>query len=152
MATKVGKLIYEGQLAKKIILLKCVSITSSTGIGGSLGYLYWKKGFSVALGGMGFLSMPFFMSPILITWFFKRYITKLYYDQETDTYAAHHYGLLLNKKVCTFKKEEVKISKSMLNTFTVGRRPFFLHDEDLKDAESVVLYKRMLGLTENESK
>lgn len=142
------KLIYQGKLSNRILYLKSVSLISSLGLAGSYKYVLAKKGFSVALAGVGFAFTPFLLSPIIISWFFKRYITRLYYDPTTATYTAHHYGLLLNKKQCTFKSEDVIRSDftSMLNTFKVGKKPFFIHDEDLVDAESVEIYKKMIGL------
>lgn len=143
-----SRLIYEGKLGKRVLYLKSVSIVSSLCLAGSYSYIISKKGFSVALAGVGFAFCPFLLSPIVIAWFFKRYVTHLYYNPQTDTYTAHHYGLLLNKKQCSFKKEDVTRSDatSMLNTFTVGKKPFFVHDEDLIDFESVQLYRRMVGL------
>lgn len=148
MSSKVAKLIYEGKLTRRIVYLKTLSIFSSAGLAGSYGYVIGQKGFGVALGGLGVAFTPFFVSPVVISWFFKRYVTQLYHNPKTDTYTVHHYGLLLNRKSCTFKKDEVKRSDatSMLNTFTVNKKPFYVHDEDLKDAESVRLYRRMIGL------
>lgn len=145
------KLIYEGRLANRIFYLKSVSIISSLGLAGSYKYVIGTKGFSVALAGVGVAFTPFLLSPIVIAWFFKRYITKLYYNPHDETFTAHHYGLLLNKKNCTFRKEDVIRTDftNMLNTFKVGKKPFFLHDEDLVDAESVEIYKRMVGLDKN---
>lgn len=137
-------------MSNRILYLKSVSLISSLGLAGSYKYVLAKKGFSAALAGVGFAFTPFLLSPIIISWFFKRYITRLYYDPTSDTYTAHHYGLLLNKKQCTFKREDVIRSQftSVLNSFTVGKRPFFVHDEDLVDADSVRIYKRMIGLDE----
>lgn len=148
------KLVYEGSLTKRILYLKSISILSSVGLAGSYGYVLSQKGLSVALAGVGFAFTPFFLSPVLIAWFFKRYINKLYYDPKTKTFTIHHYGFMLNEKSCSFKKEDVIRSDvtSMLNTFTVGKRPFYLHDEDLKDLESIQLYKEMIGLDKFEEK
>lgn len=141
------KLIYEGKLAKRILYLKSVSLLSSAGLAGSYKYVLAKKGFSAALVGVGIGFTPFFISPVVIAWFFKRYITRLYYEPKTDTFVAHHYGLLLNKKLVTFRSNDVTRSDlSMLCTFKVGNKPFFLHDEDLIDGESVDIYRKMLGL------
>lgn len=140
--------IYEGKLGNRILYLKSLSIFSSVGLAGSYSYVLSQKGITVALAGVGFAFTPFLLSPFVISWFFKRYITKLDYDPNSHTYTAHHYGLLLNKKRCVFRKEDVTRSDvySMLNTFKVGKKPFFLHDEDLKDTESIMIYKKMVGL------
>lgn len=145
-----NKLIYEGKLTKRILYLKGLSILSSVGLTSSYGYVISQKSFSVALAGVGIVFIPFLLSPFIIAWFFKRYITKLYYNPIDDTYTAHHFGLLLNKKICTYKKEQVVRSEvtSMLNSFTVDKKPFFLWEDDLIDVESVDLYKRMIGLSE----
>lgn len=148
------KLIYEGKLSNRILYLKSLSLVSSLGLAGSYKYVIAKKGFSAALAGVGFAFTPFLLSPLIISWFFKRYVTKLYYEPTSGTFTAHHYGLLLNKKQCSFKQEDVIRSDftSMLNSFQVGKKPFFIHDEDLMDAESVEIYKRMVGLDKVDKK
>lgn len=143
------KLIYEGNLSKKILYLKSVSIFSSITLASSYCYILSQKSFSVALAGIGVVFTPFLLSPFVIAWFFKRYVTELYYNPIDDTYTAHHYGFLLNRKSCTFRKEDVIKSDvtSMLNTFQVVSKPFFLNEEDLIDSKSVDLYKRMINLS-----
>lgn len=147
------KLIYEGKLTRRILYLKSVSILSSVALASSYGYVISQKSFSIALAGVGFVFTPFLLSPFVIAWFFKRYITELYYNPIDDTYTAHHYGLLLNKKSCTFDKNQVMRSEvtSMLNTFKVDKKPFFLWEDDLVDVESVQIYKRMIGLSDLDS-
>lgn len=142
------KLIYEGRFTNRILYLKSFSLLTSVGLAGSYKYVLAKKGFSAGLAVVGLAYTPFFLSPLVIAWFFKRYVTKLYYDPNTETFTAHHYGSLLNKKQLSFKKEDVIRSDftSMLNTFKVGKKPFFLHDEDLTDAEAVEIYRNMVGL------
>ena len=142
------KLIYQGQLANRILYLKSVSVITSLGLAGSYKYVLAKKGLTATMASLGFAFSPFFLSPIAIAVVFKRYVTHLYYDYATDTYTAHHYGYLFFKKKLEFKCEEVKPAKveSIWNTFTVGKQPFFVHDEDLVDVESVELYRKMLGL------
>lgn len=121
-------------------------------LAGSYGTILSQKGFSPSLVGVGVVFIPFFASPIIISWFFKRYITKLYYNYNDDTYTAYHYGLLMNTRSLTFKPKDVKLSDitSALNTFTVNQgyreKPFFLHDQSLIDSDSVILYKKMLRL------
>lgn len=149
-----SKLIYEGKLTNRILYLKGLSIFSSLALAGSYSYVISQKGFSIALAGVGCVFTPFLLSPLFIAWFFKRYVTKLYYNPDGGTYTVHHYGLLLNKKSCTFSREDVVRSDvtSVLNTFLVNSKPFYLNDEDLIDAESVQLYKSMINLDGSENK
>lgn len=142
------KLIYKGQLANRILYLKSFSVMTSLGLAGSYKYVLAKKGFTATMASIGFAFLPFFLSPIAIAFVFRRYVTQLYYDDATDTYTAIHYGYLLRKQRLDFKREDVNPTAvtSMLNTFTVGKQPLFVHDEDLIDAESVEIYRRMLGL------
>lgn len=147
------KLIYTGALSDKIYYLKTFSILSSVTLAGAFGYAITTKGYTTAIAVVGATFTPFIASPFLVAWFFKRYITALYYQPKDDLYTAYHYGLLLNKKRCTFKREDVTRSQvtSIMNTFRVGEKPFFLHDEDLIDTESIELYKRMVGLDKEEA-
>lgn len=142
---------YEGKLTPKIMYLKVFSISSSLTLAGSYGYILTQKGLSPALATFGVFTLPFLVSPVIIAWFFKRYIVELSYDPATDKYTAINYGYLFNKRKHTFSKEEVVKSKftSMLNSFEVGKEPFFLNEEDLLDAESVELYRTLLGLDQN---
>lgn len=149
-----SKLIYQGSLNNRVFYLKTISISSSILLTNSYLYAIQKTGLTGALVGLGCAFTPFVASPFIISWFFKRYITKLYYNYPDDTYTAHFYGLMTNKKQLTFKANQVKVSNlsSIINTFEVGKKPFFLNDEDLVDVESVKLYRKMIGLEERENK
>lgn len=142
------KLMYEGKLAPKIRYLKGFSIGSSLTLVGSYSYILAQKGLSPAIATFGVFTLPFLLSPVIISWFFKRYIVKLSYDPTTDRYTAINYGYLFNKRTHEFSKQQVVRSNftSMLNTFEVGKEPFFLNEEDLLDVESVELYRSLVGL------
>lgn len=144
---KQSKLIYKGQLTKRIAFLKGFSIFSSIGLAVSYYHVMKLKGVTGPLVGLGIVFIPFFISPFIISWLFKRYTISLYYNRSDETYTICHYGLFLNRKTFTFTRDQVEISPvtSMLNTFKVGKKPFFLHEDDLIDLESVKLYKKMLG-------
>lgn len=146
-----SKLMYEGKLARKIRYLKVFSISSSLTLIGSYSYILTQKGISPAIATFGVFTLPFLLSPVVIAWFFKRYIVELSHDPVTDKYTAVNYGYLFNKRTISFSKHEVTRSKftSMLNSFEVGKEPFFLNEEDLLDAESVELYRTLLGLDQN---
>lgn len=144
------KLIYKGQLANRILYLKSVSVITSLSLAGSYKYVLAKKGLTATMATLGFAFSPFFLSPIAIAFVFRRYVTELYYNSGTDTYTAHHYGYFLRKKKLEFKCDDVQSSNvvSIWNTFTAKKKPFFVHDEDLIDAESVFIYRKMLGISE----
>lgn len=143
-----GRLIYEGLLTQRILYLKCLSVSSSILLGGCYYHLIATKGYSIAIASVGLAFGPFFVSPFAVSWFFRRYVTKLYHDELSDTYTAEHYGWLLSKREHQFKPQDVKIadSISIINTFKAKGKPFFLNDEDLIDASSVSAYKHMLNL------
>lgn len=155
-----SKLMYEGTLSRRILYLKGLSIISSLALSASYATILNQRGLSPGLVGVGIVFIPFFVSPIVISWFFKRYVTKLYYNPISDNYTVFHYGLLMNQRSSTFKSDQVELSDAtcILDTFTVQqgdkltilgnpkRKSFFLHDESLIDVESVSLYKKMLNL------
>lgn len=141
---------YEGQLMKKIFRLKLLSLTSSAVFIAGYSHAYIDKGFSTAMGAIGFLSIPFVTSPLAIGWLFRRYVLRLQYDPKRDLYLLHTYGMLLSKKEITFTASEACLAdvKNIASTFKVRGRHFYLNDEDLKSTKAVQLYKRMLKLDE----
>lgn len=144
-----GKLMYEGKLSKRVTALKSVSYVTSTIILGTYSYAIASKGFGTTLAASGLIFAPFIVSPIVIAWMFKRYVTVMYYNEDEDTFTLKHCGLFLNHKTLTFKASEVAKADaaSVLNTFEVKGKAFFLNDEDLIDSESVQLYKKMLSIS-----
>jgi len=125
-------------------------VITSLGLSGSYKYVLAKKGFSLTMASLGLAFSPFLLSPIAIAFVFKRYVTKLYYDPSADLFTAYHFGYLFRQRRIDFKHQDVVPSPvtSILNTFSVRGRPFFIHDEDLIDSESVKIYRRMMGLDE----
>lgn len=139
---------YEGQLMKKILRLKLFSIASTGSYLIGYSYATINQGFDATTGAIGLLSVPFTLSPLAIGWLFRRYVLALKYDVHRDLYILQTYGYLLSKQEISFKANEVGLAdvKKIASTFEVRGRPFYLNDEDLKSAEAVKLYKRMLGL------
>lgn len=139
------KLVYVGSLNNKIKNLKILSLTSSIGLIAAIAYGVSKNGLTLATSIVGLSFTPLVLSPFLIAWLFKRYILRLSYNYKKDTYTAQYYGYFLNKKNLSFKSDQVKPANvaSILSTFEVNERPFFIHDEDLIDVESISLYRKM---------
>lgn len=139
---------YEGKLGTKIRRLKLFSLSSSTILGSALTYGIIDKGIDTTSGLVGAFTAPYLLSPILIGWIFKRYALNLHYDRNRELYTLQYYGLLLNKRKMTFKRDEVSLAdvSKFLSTFEVQGQPFYVDEEDLKSADAVQAYKRMVKL------
>lgn len=142
------KLMYDGKLQTRIKVLKVLSVCTTSTILGCYSYAATNRGLTTTLAATGLIFLPFICSPGVIWWVFKRYITRMYYNPKDDTFTIYHYGILVGQEKLTFKKEDLVRcpGTNILNSFTVRGKPFFVNDEDLVDAESVYLYKRLIGL------
>lgn len=146
------RIMYSGKLIPKINILKGVSLTSSATMIGTYSYMIAQKGLGGGVLALGFISLPFVLSPIVIAWFCRRYICELSYDPATQKYTAIKFGYLFDRKKHTINPKLVKRTPlSLINTFEVGKEKFFIDPEELKDAESVKLYKSLVGLDKEET-
>lgn len=143
---QLGKLIYRARLTNRVRILKIFSMVSSAITSGVYGYAFIQKGFTTTVAVSGVIFVPFIFTPIIISLFFRRYVNAMYYNPKTETYTIRHYGFFLRSHNNKFKKEDVKSSQitDVTSNFTVRGVPFFIHEEDLLDAESVALYKEMI--------
>ncbi len=98
--------IYRGILSTQVRLVKAFSLSTSL-IGLACQpvlYHHLQSGqhnVAIVLGTGAFLSFFTFVTPLLVHFVSKKYVTEMYYDKMTDTYTAITYSLLLRKKqVC----------------------------------------------------
>lgn len=142
-----GKLIYRAKLTPRIRILKVVSLGSSVITTGAYGFAFWDKGFTTTIAISGLVFLPFILTPAIVSWFFRRYVNELYYNQNTGIYTIRHFGHLLGQVNHSFKKEEVIPGEvtDVTSVFKVHGKPYYVDEELLIDADSVSIYKKMLN-------
>ncbi|CAB1317480.1 unnamed protein product [Coregonus sp. 'balchen'] len=129
-----GKLIYSGNLGNAVRGVKMFSYTSSGASLCVMPYILLKTGISVHglvlkgafCGVIGFFT---FLTPILLHIITKGYVVRLYHNQDTDTYTAVTYNVLLMEKKTVFRQSEVKIPgvSKMFTTFYADKKSMLVN-------------------------
>merc|ERR1711994_852946 len=130
--------IYNGILSTQIKLVKGFSLTTSCiGLACQPVLLSFSSHANAAiiLGAGAFLSFFTFVTPLLIHFISKKYVTKLYYNQVEDKYTAHVYNLFVRPKRIEFRTSDVKVPDipGMFTTFTARNVPLFVEMSQFED-------------------
>lgn len=146
-----GRVIYSApeQMVRLIKMIKRLSISTTLMSAGVQPFLYPKlmaSGSSLTIGFATVTCAGIFISPLILNWFTKRYVTNLYYDDVKEQYTAQHLNIINRNVTLSYKSNEVKIPEvlGIFTTFTVGpkKRPLFVDQSQVLD---VYNYKKMLG-------
>ncbi|XP_063872741.1 transmembrane protein 70 homolog, mitochondrial-like isoform X2 [Scylla paramamosain] len=140
------KEIYHGILSTQIKMVKFFSLSTSI-LGLSVQPMLYQKlgadaGMLVAVASfVGFFT---FVTPLLIHWIAKKYVTCLEYDPEKDVYSATTLSFFLLEKKIKFTVDDVKVPEvpGMFTTFLVKNRPLFVDPRMFKEMEH---YGRLMG-------
>ncbi|XP_045110610.1 transmembrane protein 70 homolog, mitochondrial-like isoform X2 [Portunus trituberculatus] len=141
------KEIYNGILSTQIKMVKFFSLSTSV-LGLSVQPILFQKllgndaGVLVAVAS--FVSFFTFVTPLLIHWIAKKYVTCLEYDPEKDVYSATTLSFFLLEKKVKFTVDDVKVPEvpGMFTTFLVKNRPLFVDPHMFKEVEH---YGRLMG-------
>ncbi|XP_041375704.1 transmembrane protein 70 homolog, mitochondrial-like [Gigantopelta aegis] len=142
-----GKLIYGGPLAQMIKVVKTFSITTSA-IGLCLQpyLLLHSEGHSIiAKVAVGItLSFFVFVTPLLIHFISKKYVTDCYWNKDTNEFRATTISLLLRRKVLKFTPEDVVVPDvpGMFTSIIIKGRPLFMDPKFFYSREA---YIQMMG-------
>lgn len=140
-------LVYEGPLSKPVKYVKGFSLTTAAAsIAGSPILVYFGKQ-SVPLVGKlaiaGLLCIVGSSTTVLLHWFSKAYVHRMYYDQtrrvfsaETSTFFGRLQRTDFEVKDIVFPEEE-----SAFSTFEAKGKKFFLHQE-MVEAQQVLHFVR----------
>nr|XP_020668591.1 transmembrane protein 70, mitochondrial [Pogona vitticeps] len=109
-----GRLIYRGNLAKAVAGVKFFSYSTSMLNIAIMTYISLGTGFDIdslplkiaLYSGIGFFT---FVTPVMLHFFTKGYVIRLYHKAETDTYTAFTYNIILAEKKTVFHQKEVKV-------------------------------------------
>ncbi|KAH8371605.1 hypothetical protein KR093_008260 [Drosophila rubida] len=140
--------VYYGSLAPRMKLVKLFSLTTSfAGIAAQP--ILMEQGMKIGGTGMAVLLCSVggfftFVTPLLLHFVTKKYVTELHYNQVTDEYTATTISLILTKIKTTFRPRDVVVPEvpGMFTSFTVNKRPLFVDPALFDDPEH---YVRIMG-------
>ena len=138
---------YEGKLTRHVKFAKVFSLTTSVVSCGLQGVLVGNDAIGsllvkIVLGS--FLGSFIIMTPLLMHWITKRYVTHMFYEKETHVFTAFTLNLFLQKKMVTFKPCDVEIpdGTGFLYTVKVLDKPLFFDEQSFKDKEALIKMMR----------
>lgn len=146
-----GKIIYEApeQMVRLIKMIKRLSISTTVLSAGVQPFLYPKLIATGSTFTMGFATITcagIFISPLILNWFTKRYVTKLYYNDQNEQFTAKHLNIINRDVSLTYKSKDVQVPEvlGIFSSYIVGpkKRPLFVDPNQVIDMD---IYKKMLG-------
>jgi hypothetical protein len=140
-------LVYEGTITGMIKGLKVFSVTTSLVAIVGQPYVFLQLYKTVPLPVLvfsGFLGVTAILSPLVLQWFTKRYVTHLYLDPQTNAFFADTLGLLGGKRSIQFKASEVTVPavSGPFTSFIVKGKPYLVDPQLFQDMEA---YKHLMG-------
>ncbi|EDW80111.1 uncharacterized protein Dwil_GK24268 [Drosophila willistoni] len=142
------KRIYYGTLAPRMKLVKFFSLSTSLA-GLAAQPILLEQGMKIGGTGMavflcsvgGFFT---FVTPLLLHFITKKYVTELHYNPMTEEYTATTISLLLQKVKTKFRPSDVDVPEvpGMFTSFIVNKRPLFVDPALFDDPEH---YVRIMG-------
>ncbi|KAH8255931.1 hypothetical protein KR026_002936 [Drosophila bipectinata] len=136
--------IYYGTLAPRMKLVKFFSLSTSLA-GLAAQPILMEQGMKIGGTGMavflcsvgGFFT---FVTPLLLHFITKKYVTELHYNPQTEEYTATTISLLLQKIKTTFRTSDVVVPEvpGMFTSFLVNKRPLFVDPALFDDPEHYV--------------
>lgn len=142
-----GELVYIGPLARLVKGVKMFSISTSVIGLGLQPYLLMHAGdhnvvATVAVGSVvGFF---IFLTPLMIHWITKKYVTDMYFDKKSDQFTAATISFFLRRKELAFKSTEVIVPEVPgMFTFLIAKgKPLFMDPQMFLSREA---YIRLMG-------
>lgn len=146
---RTSQLVYEGSLTRTVRGVKLFSLSTSS-LGLAIQVMVYLKmshesqSASWVLVFGGSIATIVLMSPLLLHYMTKRYVTRVYFEPESRTFTTWSLTLFNRKRVTTFKAEDVVLPsvRSPFTTFTVAGRPFFIDPLSFKD---IAIFEHLVG-------
>ncbi|XP_037940123.1 transmembrane protein 70 homolog, mitochondrial [Teleopsis dalmanni] len=140
--------IYYGSLAPRMKVVKFFSL--STSLAGLVAQpILLEQGLKIGGTGMAVLLCTIggfftFVTPVLLHFVTKKYVTEIHYNPKTEEYTATTISIILRKIYTKFRVGDVKVPEvpGMFTSFTVDKRPLFVDPSMFDDPEH---YVRMMG-------
>ncbi|KAK3086266.1 hypothetical protein FSP39_016004 [Pinctada imbricata] len=136
-----GELVYTGNLAPNIKVLKIFSLsTSFITLCFQPMILAVDESTALKLAMIGGLSIFMVLNPLLIHLLAKRYTLYMYYNKSTKTFTATRFTFLLGHKDISFKALDITLhsSASMFTHIHVQGKPLFLDPSQFTDKAAYV--------------
>ncbi|CAF2990383.1 unnamed protein product [Rotaria sp. Silwood2] len=143
-----GKLVYVGKLDKPFKAAKSLSLASS--IGGAICYpimlpkILAEASLFVAIGYTIISATFVLLTPSLIQLICKRYLTSLYYHEQTGQFTGFYKNFFMMERQIKFRAEDVEVPPitGMFTSMLINNRPFFINHDDFYDKQVLI---KMLG-------
>lgn len=149
--SSLGRVIYTAPepMVRLIKMIKRLSISTTFISAGVQPFLYPKlvaTGSTFAIGFATVTCAGIFISPLVLNWFTRRYVTQLHYDDKTGNFTAQRLNIINRPVTTSYKASDVQIPEALgiFTTYTVGQRkqPLFIDPNLVQDFDA---YKKMLG-------
>ncbi|XP_016925871.3 transmembrane protein 70 homolog, mitochondrial [Drosophila suzukii] len=136
--------IYYGTLAPRMKVVKFFSLSTSLA-GLAAQPILLEQGMKIGGTGMGIFLCTIggfftFVTPLLLHFITKKYVTELHYNPQTEEYTATTISLLLQKIKTKFRPNDVVVPEvpGMFTSFLVNKRPLFVDPALFDDPEHYV--------------
>jgi len=143
---KKGVLIYAGNFTKYISRIKLVGFTTSALAVAVQPYVVSvaQEDMLLKAGALGTISTLVFCTPALVHIVAKKYITDIYFNDETKTFTLARKSFFLRRIEEEFKADDVKlpfVGGAFVNHIIKGKKYFI----DITSFRSKDIYKHMVG-------
>uniref|UniRef100_A0A034WT07 Transmembrane protein 70-like protein, mitochondrial n=2 Tax=Endopterygota TaxID=33392 RepID=A0A034WT07_BACDO len=140
--------VYYGGLAPRMKAVKVFSLATSLA-GLAAQPILLEQGLNMGGKPMavflcGFAGFFTFVTPLLLHFITKKYVTEIHYNPKSEEYTATTISILLFKIKTTFKPDDVKVPEvpGMFTSFVVHNKPLFVDPALFDDPEH---YARIMG-------
>ncbi|XP_023291617.2 transmembrane protein 70 homolog, mitochondrial [Lucilia cuprina] len=138
------QLVYYGTLTPRMRAVKVFSLTTSLA-GLAAQPILMEQGMKMGGTGMAVFLCSFagfftFVTPLLLHFVTKKYVTEIHYNPMTEEYVATTINIILQKVRTKFRPSDVKIPEvpGMFTSFNVGKRSLFVDPALFEDPEHYV--------------
>ena len=143
-----GKLVYVGKLDKPFRAAKSLSLASS--VGGAICYpimipkILEDTSIIMAIGYTLVSATFVLLTPSLIQMICKRYLTSLYYHEQTQQFTGFYKNFFMMERQIKFRAEDVQVPPitGMFTSMLIKNQPFFVNHDDFLDKPILM---KMLG-------
>ncbi|CAF0819282.1 unnamed protein product [Adineta steineri] len=144
-----GKLVYTGKLDKPFRAAKSLSLASS--LGGAICYpimlpkiLAETSSIFMAIGYTIISATFVLLTPSLLQFISKRYLTSLYYHEQRDEFTGFYKNFFMMERQIKFRPEDVQVPPitGMFTSMLIKNQPFFINHDDFYDKPILM---KMLG-------
>lgn len=143
-----GKLVYIGKLDRSFRAAKSLSLASS--IGGAICYpimlprILHETSMYLAIGYTIISATFVLLTPSLIQLICKRYLTSLYYNEQSGQFTGFYKNFFMMERQIRFRSEDVEVPPvtGVFTSMLIRKQPFFINHDDFDDK---TILRKMLG-------